>query len=497
MAGKSQQWLRMRNRRWCAGVLLAFAGGLVGNAAPPERWESFDRDPGWHGHNNRPRTPVTRTVRQDFGYSRTNHAGKAPGEMGGYISAAAEPAYYAKKLPNRTLQDPLSASGTLVCAGKKFHVLIGFFNANTLNEWRTPNSLAIRLLGRGDRFFAYVEYATARWRAGADSPGGFATIHDPESGREQLKGFATGKAKHRWSIHYDPHGNHGSGTIRVTMDDQTALCHLDPGHKQDGAVFNRFGLLTVMKSADDGGEIWLDDVTVNGETEDFHRDPGWEGFRNRVTYQTTNIRPQFDFGYTPTHYAGGRNRGELGGLVFRGDCRWPEKLACYGDRLQPLTLQRPLKASGRVSLRRAVSDSTTLLGFYHSEESMAVSDSQASALPRNFLGIAIDGPSREGFFFAPVYRGRHDTRYLSPGDGLPRIYPNGKGHNWSLEYLPEEGGVGRIVLRFDKEVCTLNLRAEDLAGDVRFDRFGLITTWIDGNGQHVYFDDLRYTCAQD
>ena len=33
------------------------------------------------------------------------------------------------------------------------------------------------------------------------------------------------------------------------------------------------------------------------------------------------------------------------------------------------------------------------------------------------------------------------------------------------------------------------------AAGARFDRFGLITTWIDGNGQLVYFDDLRYTCG--
>jgi len=479
-------------------MFLALAWGLMENALPQERLERFDRDPGWHGQNNRPRVPTLRTIRQDFGYSRTNHAGDAPGEMGGYITAAAEPAYYAKKLPNKTLQDTLSASGTLVCAGQRFHILIGFFNANTLNEWRTPNTLAIRLLGRGDKFFAYVEYATSRWRASADSPGGFATIRDPESGREQLKGFAIGKTKHRWSIHYDPNGNQGGGTIRVTMDEQTAFCYLEPGHKQDGAIFNRFGLLNVLKSADDGGEIWLDDVSIIGEKEDFRRDPGWEGFRNRLTYQTTNIRPQFDFGYTPTHYAGGRRRGELGGLVFRGDCRWPEKLACYGDRLKPLTLQKPLRASGRVCLRRAVSDSTTLLGFYHSEESMAVSDSQSSMLPRCFLGVMVEGPSREGFFLTPAYRGRHDARTLPPSDELPRISPDGKGHDWSLEYLPQPDGTGKVVLRFDKKkVCTLLLHSEDLRGDVRFDRFGLLTTWIDGNGQHVYFDDLRYTCSQD
>ena len=46
----------------------------------------------------------------------------------------------------------------------------------------------------------------------------------------------------------------------MTMGGETSICHLDPGHKADGATFNRFGLLTVMKSADDPGEIFLDDI---------------------------------------------------------------------------------------------------------------------------------------------------------------------------------------------------------------------------------------------
>jgi hypothetical protein len=32
--------------------------------------------------------------------------------------------------------------------------------------------------------------------------------------------------------------------------------------------------------------------------------------------------------------------------------------------------------------------------------------------------------------------------------------------------------------------------------DTRVDHFGLITTWIDGNEQHAYFDDLTYTFRQ-
>ena len=72
--------------------------GLLFPAIAEERTEHFDRDPGWEGHNNR--LPVSpRTIRQDFGYSKTSHAAEPAGRIGGFITAAAEPAYYAKKLP--------------------------------------------------------------------------------------------------------------------------------------------------------------------------------------------------------------------------------------------------------------------------------------------------------------------------------------------------------------------------------------------------------------
>jgi hypothetical protein len=57
------------------------------------------------------------------------------------------------------------------------------------------------------------------------------------------------------------------------------------------------------------------------------------------------------------------------------------------------------------------------------------------------------------------------------------------------------GGRGRIVVTLGKATAALDLGAGDRKTGARFDRFGLVTTWIDGNGQHVYFDDLTYTCG--
>ena len=176
----------------CVVWLVVTAPEFAGAA---ERTETFDRDPGWDGHNNRSATPEPRRIRQDFGYSATRHAGGAsPGEIGGFIQPAAEPAWFAKKLGARTFDDVLTASGRVVCAGRQFHVLVGFFNADTAKEWRTANSLAIRLQGRGDIFFPYVEYTTSRWRSGGDDPGGFPQVRDESNGRMQLKGFPSGAA---------------------------------------------------------------------------------------------------------------------------------------------------------------------------------------------------------------------------------------------------------------------------------------------------------------
>ena len=480
------------------GGLVAKASRTPARASPPaERRESFDRDPGWDGRNNRSPAGSPREVRQDFGFSATRHAGgAAAGEIGGFITPAAEPAYYAKKIARRSFADRLTAAGTLACAGRQLHVLIGFFNSRTLNEWRTPNSVALRVYGRGDEFHVHVEYATRRWRAGGDNPRPFASI-DADTGRRRQIGFESGDVVHRWTLDYDPAGAGGRGSVTVTIDGREAVCELDPGHKADGAIFDRFGVLTVMKSVDTGGEIWLDDITVDGELEDFSVDPRWEGLGNRRRYSTRDVRPLFDFGFSDTRHAGGERRGELGGLVFRGDHRYRDRMAFYADRIGSLTLERALRAGGRVALRRGVSDSTTLLGFFHSKDSTVVGPSQKSGVPRSFVGLAIEGPSREGFFVYPVYRLRAGESGFADGDDRPRILPDGEAHRFRLEYSPGATGErATLLVRLDDQTVRLAFDVAHGIDGTRLDRFGIVTTWIDGNGQRVFFDDLSYSCEQ-
>ena len=492
------------------GALLTtgmLAAPLTSAAAEPAaasqevmKTEHFDSDPGWDRWNNRPsdRNDQPAKVRQDFGYSRTAHAGGSAGEVGGFVQGAAEPAYCAKALESATLDRPLSASGTLAVAEGATHVLLGFFNSGTVNEWRTPNTLTLRIQGRGDHFFAYVEYCTSKWRAGGDSPQAFPMVTDPRTSRKSLQGFASGGKPHRWSIRYEPAGNGGAGTITATIDDERAVCDIDPDHRADGATFNRFGLLNVMKSADGGGEIYLDDVSINGRVDHFDADPDWDGRDNHKSYQSSNVRPRFDFGYSPTHFAGGLGRGEMGGLIFRGDCRYPQRMAYYADRVGPLGLDKPIKARGKIVMLRGVTDSTVTLGFFNVKSAMRSNPVQSDAIPKGMMGVNIEGPSREGFCFYPIYRvAGGGGAAAKPSAQTPHIYPDRAAHDWTFEYDPAAAnGRGRITVALDGRTAHLDLKEGDKTKGAAFDRFGIITPWIDGNAQTVYFDDLTYTARQ-
>src|SRR5687767_5826191 len=133
-----------------AWMIAAFAGSTHGQTLLLKT-ETFNTDPGWEGRNNRATDPGARQIVQNFGFSATSNAGGPAGEIGGYITPAGEAAFYGKVITPVSFNDPLSASGVLNVPTGNGHTLIGFFNAGTVNEWRTPNTIALRIYGRGDR----------------------------------------------------------------------------------------------------------------------------------------------------------------------------------------------------------------------------------------------------------------------------------------------------------------------------------------------------------
>jgi hypothetical protein len=454
--------------------------------------EHFDRDPNWDALNNRAAKPVK--IRQDFGYR--------DGRLGGAITIAGEPAWYAKPIPVLTLDQPISASGKLVCKDRPGMAMIGFFNAGTTNAWRTPNSIALRVHCRGERFFVYEEYCTGRWRAGSNRFTGPA-----DKQRDLEAGFASGDRAYEWSLKYDPQGNDGGGTITAVIDGLTTITPLNPGHKQDGAKLNRFGLFNVMKHADEEAEVWIGDLAIDSEKQDLSSDPKWEARHNRREYESRDKRPFSDYGFSDTHFAGGKAKGELGGLTFRGDIRLPDGVNYIGDRLEPLNLDKPLKASGRIVYRRGVQDSSTLIGFFHLPTSVTINPNAPKSprnwfdyLPRNFCGVAVKGPTREGYFFHPTYRVSADEGGGNPGDAIancPRLNPDGIARDWSFEYDPDAaGGKGAITVTLDGKSAVLELKEGHKSAGATFNRFGIVSNWVDGNGQVVYLDDVTYTFKQ-
>lgn len=474
-------------------LILVFSmlfGGFV--RAAEVRTETFDRDPNWDGLNNRSTAFEPRSIVQDFGYEASKKLGETPGAIGGAITPDGHPAYYAKPISTKTFDDALIASGVVLVEPGAGNTLLGFFNAETVNEWRTPNTIVFRINGRGETFHVHFEYCTSKWRAGAGVIGKVDAEADRVYPLEILSGGV-----HTWSLAYNPDADGAGGVVVATFDEHRAACGLSPGHRLDGAMFNRFGLLNVNKSADTVGVVWAGDLTVNGERIDLSGDPQWEGIRNRTTYITEEVRPRFNFGFSETNFAGGADPGEIGGLFFRGDCRERARLAYYGARLDTLTLEKPLHASGRLTLRRGVSDSTTLVGFFHAEHSVRVNESQKHGTPADFLGFAIEGPSSEGFFVYPSYRVHGEGTSSGYPESPPRIYPDGAAHTWTLDYAPAtQTEPARITLSLDGAATAIVIPGDHLAEGAAFNRFGFVTPWIDGNGQRVYVDDVTYTVRQ-
>src|SRR5262245_12957752 len=121
------------------------------------RPQDFSSDPDWVGVGNQVEF-ADRAIRplHDFGFSRTNHAGGQPGEIGGIIWRDDKPAFYGDRTKRLTLDDELEASGRIafLAAGSDSAVRLGWFDSETLkarqrSEYDDPlrNFLGIMIEG--------------------------------------------------------------------------------------------------------------------------------------------------------------------------------------------------------------------------------------------------------------------------------------------------------------------------------------------------------------
>jgi len=445
------------------------------NNANTAKTETFDRDPGWEGRNNRAVPATVDAVTQDFGYSpKTHFAGKEAGEMGGSVSRTTKPAWYADRIAPKTLKDKLNASGTVAFTRTmgSSGVFFGFFNAKQPGGSKPVNSLGMHFGAQGGGVRVGVRLITASNK----SAGMSATPHVKGQGKERP--IKTDGTRYSWTLSYDPDANDAKGRVEFTFNSETFTLDLPAGFKEESVSFDRFGMMNPPRPGN-SLTVWFDDLQYDGRSRDFSKEPNWEGVGNRTTYQPEIVAGANDFGFSKkTSFAGGAP-GEMGGVIWRRK----EPLACYADRVGPFSLDDRLEASGKVMLATGGVDSGANIGWFSSDSKEA-----------NIIGVSIGGPTRVGHYFRPQCATAKGTRRQM--DKGPVIVP-GKLYEWSLLYDPAgNNGKGSIRVTLGGESITLDLKPGDKAQGARLDRFGLFSTLRGGNFVKIWFDNLQYTAGR-
>jgi WD40 repeat protein len=454
---------------------------------------------------------VIPTITQDFGYSATRVASQSTGEVGGKVVRCSTPTYYAAKLSGKTLDDKLSASGTfaLIGAAGSSGVFFGWFHSNQqAGGGRPVQSLGMDFDGEpsGARLAVRMINGTNK------SCGTFITPFIP--GRFRPTPIKLDGTRYSWTLSYDPEANGGNGRFRFTIQNHStrpepldakllpanfpeahkkeALGHfpnttafsvdLPAGFKNEGATFDRFGLLNLMKPGNPM-TIYFGDLEHDGVSADFTTDPGWVGSNNRADIEAVPVGAH-DFGFSEnTNYAGGQP-GEVGGDLWRSG-----KYGYYADRVGPLTLDDRLEASGKVVLKVGAPDSDIYIGWF--------SGAQKEGSPAdsgNFVGVHVGGPTRVGHYFLPQFATAKGT--IGKVDHGPVLTP-GKVFDWSLAYDPAaNGGQGVMLVTLGKETTTLALKPGQKAQGSSLDRFGLFTSTAGGQLVRIFLDDLEYTALR-
>jgi hypothetical protein len=490
--------------------LLPMYSSAAGRARTGEttvKVEHFDPDPAWDGWQNRIKPREGKPVDQDFGLSATNFAGKQQGEIGGTIWRDSKVAWYADKVPTKTLNDKLHASGTfaLTATSGSSGAFFGWFKEQ--EGGGRQNSLGFRFAGQGSGARITFQLVTATNQACGTKITPWIVDKTKEKGKGRKfrpPSIRNDGTRYTWKMDYDPQANDGNGQMQFTIRSNSTApeefegkmfkVDLPAGYKQHGTIFDRFGLMNSMKPGN-SLTIHFDDLEYDGKRQDFSKEPGWIGSSNHAEYARNAEGGAHDFGFSKTSNFAGGSPGELGGMMWRSGV-----YAYYADRVGPLSLQDRLEASGKVMLEVGPPDSGMYIGWFNSAEKEN-SPPQAGS----FLGVKIGGPTRVGHYFVPAYATAQAQKAKAAG---PREHPPNisveqrvgpvllpqKVFDWKLVYDPAaSGGKGAIEITLGKESVTLALKAGDKEKGAALDRFGLFTTHRGGSFVRIYFDDLTYT----
>jgi hypothetical protein len=218
----------------------------------------LSQDPQWDGLNNQITFKQTDFhACQNFGYSQTNWAGKAPGEIGGrfYGTEVADPShgYYADDIGQLTLNDSISFSGWInfTEGAVDGRMLIGYFN-------REAKMAPIKGEYKGNPPHQFIGIEVMdQTRIGYS----FTAVCSPNqdiSIEERGPTYIPDRIKRLFSFQYDPTAGN-SGRITLSLGIDTFSVDLTPEQRKIGATFDRFGLVNPRK----GGkyvDVFIDDL---------------------------------------------------------------------------------------------------------------------------------------------------------------------------------------------------------------------------------------------
>jgi hypothetical protein len=216
------------------------------------RVQDFSQDPHWDGSRNRA-SYKSDDVRgaQEFGFSKTSHAGGKPGEIGGtFWRTESNWGSYADRVGPLTFQDRLEARGKVVmtAAGPDADMCFGWFRGNSKDS--APDKA-------GEFLGIHVGGPT---RMGHPFLPAICVNPDLRGKIKKGPSLLPGKT-YDWSLLYDPNANHGDGAITATLGAESVTLNLKKGQKESAkaARLDHFGLF----STGPGGQmvkLYLDDL---------------------------------------------------------------------------------------------------------------------------------------------------------------------------------------------------------------------------------------------
>jgi hypothetical protein len=299
--------------------------------------------------------------------------------------------------------------------------------------------------------------------------------------------------QHRWWKRPDAGTGHGRVTLR--FDDETPYVFwFDPEIRRAPAEFDRFGLFNIARFGR-RVEVYLGELTVNGQKIDLSQDPHWEGRNNESRYTEPNFHGMHSYGWSQMNWAGERP-GEIGGLFWRTEP--PDPLCSYyGDDVGELTLDDPISFSGTICFTDGMTDAAAFFGYFNRDNQLAkfTAAHPGASRPGNTMGITIADSPAVGYYFTPQVTSsdreavRKACEVFTPDRRRRRRF--------TYDYDPEgNGGIGRVTVTLDGHAYALDLSPRQRKGGAVFNRFGLANVRNGGHSVEFYLDDLIYTARR-